>query len=395
MPQREASGLEKIWQTERLLLDGDRFFEALLHDIDRAKTSVCLETYIYRGDVTGQRVAQTLIRAAKRGVKVRLIVDGIGASGWYEKHAPLMESQGVATRVYHPILFSNLWSRVKIDLGVVSHHRKIRGSALLSRLNRRDHRKMCVIDGQIGYAGSVNITDDHCASIVGERAWRDTSVRVEGGAILDLSVAFDDVWDRCHDANAKPRWKERLLKPKAPRFFSRFVRFNYTGKLRKKTYRQLLRRMTRSKKRIWITNPYFAPSLSLLRALKKAAANGADVRVLVPRHSDVFFMPWVATAYYSIVMKNGGRIYEYLPRMLHAKTAIIDQWMTVGSSNFNRRSLVNDFEVDLVLSHPPTLAELVATFEKDLKEAEQVTATRGGLTAWVGRLISLLLKNWI
>jgi cardiolipin synthase len=106
-------------------------------------------------------------------------------------------------------------------------------------------------------------------------------------------------------------------------------------------------------------------------------------------------MPWVATAYYGVVLKGGARIYEYLPRMLHAKTAIVDNWAIVGSSNFNRRSLVHDFEVDLVLAKDESRAELVRAFERDLTESEQVTAARGGWTAFLGRLVSRLLKNWI
>ena len=106
-------------------------------------------------------------------------------------------------------------------------------------------------------------------------------------------------------------------------------------------------------------------------------------------------MPWVATAYYAVVLKGGGRIFEYLPRILHAKTAIIDDWVMVGSSNFNRRSLVHDFEVDVVLVQDASRTELINAFHRDLKEAEEVQQCRGGLTSWVGRLISVVLKNWI
>ncbi len=385
---------EQTWASEQLLFDGDAYFKSVIDDIDHARTSVDYETYIYRNDITGRRLAESLVRASKRGVQVRLLVDGIGASGWYDKQAPHLESLGVRVRIYHPILFFNLWSRLKVDLGFVLSQKIGKGSALISRLNRRNHRKMCVVDGEIGYVGSVNVTDDHCASVVGKKAWRDTSVRVTGGPTADLSTGFHDVWERCHDAHARPRWKERLsARPK--RLFSRLVRFNYTNRLRKKTYRQLVRRITGAKSRVWITNPYFAPSTALLRALKRAAKNGADVRILVPRNSDVFFMPWVATAYYSVALSGGARVYEYIPRMLHAKTAIIDQWVIVGSSNFNRRSLVHDFEVDLIVSHEATCDQLAKTFEQDLLLSGQITVARGGLTAWVGRLLSHLLKNWI
>ena len=254
---------------------------------------------------------------------------------------------------------------------------------------------MSIIDNRIGFVGSVNVTADHSAKIRGLAAWRDMSVRVEGGPVTEMTQAFNDVWERCHDASALPRWKERLTREKRPQHLYRFIRFNHTRKLRKAHYRSLLRRISRAKHRVLITNPYFAPSRVLLQALKRAARNGADVRILVPRHSDVFFMPWVVTAYYAIVLRNKARVFEYIPRILHSKTAVIDNWAVVGSSNFNRRSLVHDFEVDLVLSKPKTRDELVQSFETDLKDAQEVLNVRGGFTAWLGRMIAILLKNWI
>jgi cardiolipin synthase len=397
--KQQAPEVDTPWSDETLLYDGDAFFDHVLRDINLAERSIIFETYIYRDDVIGHRVAQALVRAVARGVNVRLIVDGIGASGWFEKNAPLLESEGVRVRIYHPVIFANLWSRIKIDLGIMTPPKsfeKLRGSVLVSLFNRRDHRKMCVIDDRVAYVGSMNVTSDHCASIVGDLAWRDTALRVEGGAIDEILTAFNAVWDRCHDAHARPRWRDRITRMPTTRApVSRYIRFNYTARLRKQTYRNLIRRIAKARHRVWITNPYFAPAGTLLRALAKASANGADVRILVPRNSDVFFMPWVATAYYTIVLKGGAKIYEYLPRMLHAKTAVIDQWAMVGSSNFNRRSLVHDFEVDLVLARAETREELVQTFLKDLELSEQVQAARGGLTAFLGRLLSRLLKNWI
>ncbi len=395
----QSQDVEAPWSSETLLFDGDAFFESVLRDIVNAKQSIEFETYIYRDDQIGQRLAQAFLAASRRGVDVRVIVDGIGASGWFERRAPELENHGVRVRVYHPVLLSNLWARIKIDLGIDSPPKafeKLRGSVFVSRFNRRDHRKMCIVDHHIAYVGSINVTSEHCASLVGERAWRDTSVRVEGGPLFDILTAFNAVWERCHDAHAKPRWRERLKLKQRPRpASSRFVRFNYTARLRKQAYRHLIRRISRARKRVWITNPYFAPAGALLKALLKAAENGADVRILVPRNSDVFFMPWVATAYYAKVLKGGAKIYEYLPRMLHAKTAVVDNWAIVGSSNFNRRSLVHDFEVDVVLSSPATKRELMDWFEKDLKQSEEVTTARGGLTAFMGRLLSRILKNWI
>lgn len=397
--RKNSEHAEAPWSSETLLFDGDAFFESVLKDLANARRSIEFETYIYRDDIIGRRVADALAAASKRGVSVRLIVDGIGASGWFERHGLRLEALGVSVRVYHPVLLANLWARIKIDLGLNSPPKafeRLRGSVFVSRFNRRDHRKMILVDHRIAYVGSINVTSEHCASVVGKRAWRDTSVRVEGGALPDILTAFNTVWDRCHDVQARPRWRERLQVKQKPRpTFSRFIRFNYTARLRKQTYRNLIRRISRARRRVWITNPYFAPAGSLLKALQRASENGADVRVLVPRNSDVFFMPWVATAYYPIVLKGGAKIFEYLPRMLHAKTAVIDNWAIVGSSNFNRRSLTHDFEVDLVLAKTATREELMNWFKRDLESSEQVTTARGGWTAFMGRLLSRILRNWI
>lgn len=384
----------QVWTKETLLFDGDEYFDSVLHEAANAKVSIEAETYIFRDDETGRRVAEALCGAAERGVHVRLIVDGIGASGWYERHAPALEARGVHVRVYHPIFFRSLVSRLAIDLGL--KRTKIpRGRALFSRLNRRDHRKLFIFDSRVLFVGSVNVTDDHCANVRGGLAWRDTSVRTEGGPIEKMITAYNAVWNRCHDVRGKRRWRESLLQRPRRLKPSRLIRLNHTRRLRKRSYEELVHRISTATSRVWLTNAYFAPSGKLARAIRKACENGADVRVLVPRNSDVFFMPWVATAHYVLVLKEGGKVYEYLPRFLHAKTALIDHWASVGTSNLNRRSLLHDFEVDLILIDKSVKQTLADQFLTDLQSADQVVTAPGGLTAFLGRVISRLLKNWI
>lgn len=385
-----------VWRSEELIFDGDEYFDRILSEIANAKSTVEVETYIFSDDVVGRKVAEALGAAAERGLHVRLIVDGIGASGWYERNAPGLESRGVSVRVYHPILFSNLVSRLALDIGRGFREPKQPwGRALLSRLNRRDHRKMFIIDSAVLYAGSINITGEHCRSVLGTQAWRDTAIRVEGGPMDKISSAYNAVWNRCHDSKAKRRWRDSLLHRQRRIKPSRLLRLNHTRRLRKRSYEELLHKISTARSRVWITNAYFAPSGRLRKALKAASENGADVRILVPRNSDVFFMPWVATAHYVLILKEKGKIYEFLPRFLHAKTALIDNWAIVGSSNLNRRSLLHDFEVDVVLVQAETKLQLANRFLQDLGESEQVLTARGGLTAFLGRVISRLLKNWI
>jgi cardiolipin synthase len=170
---------------------------------------------------------------------------------------------------------------------------------------------------------------------------------------------------------------------------------NFTLPLRQRTYREFSTRLKIAHDRIWITNAYLAPSAPILRRLKKAAKRGVDVRILLPRKSDVFFMPWVAGSYYKELIASGVRIYEYLPRFLHAKSVIIDDWVVVGSSNMNRRSMLKDFEVDIVLNKTESIHACLEKFEKDLIESEEIITARGGFTSLLGRVIISFMKNWI
>ncbi|MES2856767.1 MAG: phospholipase D-like domain-containing protein, partial [Bdellovibrionota bacterium] len=311
------------WRDERLFFDGDSFFANLLEGIENARHSIDFETYIFQVDELGKTFEEALTRAALRGVKVRILVDGIGASSWVEVDHQALNEAGADLRVYHPLLVSNLFSRAMIDLGI-KRVRSHKGSALLSRINRRTHRKLTIIDRETAWVGSCNISADHSAKIKGPLAWRDTAACVKGEAAEDLERAFEVVWIRSHEVKGKRRWHETFF-PGPPKIVkpSPLVRLNHTMSLRRKAVGDFLKRMKSAKRRLWITNAYFAPSIELIGAIEDAIENGVDVRVILPQNSDVFFMPWVARSYYSPLIKRGVKIYEYTPRFLHAKSVII------------------------------------------------------------------------
>jgi cardiolipin synthase len=165
--------------------------------------------------------------------------------------------------------------------------------------------------------------------------------------------------------------------------------------MRRRSFRDFISRVQSAQNRIWITNAYLAPSTPLLRALAKAAQRGVDVKILVPRKSDVFFMPWVTAAHYPKLLKSGIQVFEYIPSFLHAKVALIDDWAIVGSSNLNRRSLIHDHEVDVVVSKPSSIQNLEERFMKDLTQSEQIQKAPLSLAAKFGKFLSWLLKKWI
>lgn len=356
------------WDQEAVYHSGDPFFDGLLEELDRASHSIEVETYIFQEDVLGLALVEKLIAAAKRGVTVRLMVDGIGSPAFTPRRAAELTHQGVATRIYHPLP----WNFPNWKIGQMA--RVTRFFTYLQKLNRRDHRKMFLIDGKTAWIGSMNVSRLHLYRYTGDEAWRDTSARVQGGAVSELVRAFDRTWLRAAGVRAQPRTLKAVIAAmrNRPTFRAGLIRLNSSRSARRHLYKDLVRRMNASKKRIWITNAYFAPDTLLLRALRMAAWTGADVRVLVPKKSDVFFMPWVTEAFYNRLLVSGARVFEYLPSFLHAKTLIIDDWAIVGSSNLNHRSLLHDLEVDVVLKKEDSRRSLEEQFLKDLQHSREI-----------------------
>lgn len=362
---------EARWKAETVYFDGDEFFNSLERAILSAKAHIELETYIFTNEVIGRRIMAALSEAAKKRVVVRLMVDGIGSSGWAgQVHRELKEA-GVLVRVFNELPWER-WLRSSRP----GPHR-LRILRLLFKINSRDHRKVCVIDGRRAFVGSFNICDDHSRAVKGDKAWRDTGAEVIGSNVKILQRGFDYAW--FSRVKRLRRWlKGRRRLPRS----TGLVRLNVKRRQRKENYEGLLRRLNEAKKRIWITNAYFVPHHSLLTALTDAATRGVDVRILTPRYSDVFFLPWVSSAFHYGLLKAGVRIYEYLPSMLHAKTMLIDDWMLVGSSNLNHRSLMHDLEADVVLTAESSRVKLENRFQLDLAESDEIDLTNWSRRPW-------------
>ncbi len=360
----------------------------MLLDIAKAKHSIDLETYLFHNDTLGKRIALELAEAAKRGVKVRVMVDGAGSPLWSANFARFLEESGVKTKVFHPFPWQLWdWSRSIVKLPSL-----IKWIYLILKINFRNHRKVCIIDKEIAYIGSLNISKYHLSTEEGGDGWRDTSVRLTGTDLKELIKAFDVAW---YHRTIKERLREifRQIR-KDP-----LIRLNYTRHRRRILYKNLLRKMANCTRRIWITNAYFVPDNFLLKRLKDAARSGIDVRILLPRKSDVAMMPWASSTFYYSLLKAGVRIFEYLPSMLHAKSLIIDDWMVIGSSNLNHRSLIHDLEADIHIASKEAKRILEQQFLEDLKNSREVS-----LDSWqtlrprsqrlMGRLV-LYIKYWI
>lgn len=358
------------WTKEKTFFSGDDYFSSILTDIQNAQISIDLECYIFEYDELGRKIVEALIAAAKRRVRVRVIVDGIGSVYAASNLQKDFVEGGVEFKIYHPIFRS--WF-----------------VPVLRTINRRNHRKTWVFDGKAAYVGSLNITKIHTSLV--SNPWRDSAVRVEGEEIKLIQEAFERVWEK------NKIWKKKIF------YFenanpSSLVRLNDGKNKRRGYYRDLLGRIRDAKKYIFFGNAYFAPHFRLVLELCYAARRGVDVHLLVPRKSDVFFMPWVGSSYYYALLQSGVKIHEYLPHIFHAKNYVIDDWMQIGSSNLNHRSLFHDLEADIQVTHPENKALFLKEIEKDLANSEMVTISSFGRISWIrGKLTQffLLFKSWM
>src|SRR3990167_10999511 len=372
---------------EHIFDNGTDYFHALIQDINQATYTIDLETYIFSRDSVGKRIADALQNAAKRGVTVRVLVDGAGSPFWSATFARTLEKAGVKTKVFHPFPWQLWnWSRA-----VAKIHFLFNGIYLLFKANSRNHRKICVIDCKIAYVGSFNITQCHLTIKEGGENWRDTAVRLTDVNLSELLKAFEIAWthrtikERLRDAFKHIRSEPRM-------------RLNYTRHRRRILYKNLLRRMRLCQRRIWIANAYFIPDNVLLRRLKEAASNGIDVRILLPQKSNMLIVQWASSTFYYNLLKAGIKIYEYSPGMLHAKSLILDDWMLIGSSNLNHRSLLHDLEADVTLFTSAAKKTLEQLFLKDIDQSTQLHLehweSRSMHQRMLGRF-ALYLKYWI
>jgi cardiolipin synthase len=374
--------------TENIFIDGGAYFESLINDIQQAQYTISLETYIFQNDSIGKKIIEALVSAAKRGVAVRVMVDGAGTPWWNSQFARTLEKAGASTKVFHPFPWQLWnWRRSRIKTSFFKNW-----IYLLFKINSRDHRKVCLIDGHIAYVGSMNVSKCHLSRAMGGDNWRDTSLRITGIDLSDLYRAFDLAWDH-QPITERVREAFRQVRRNPT------IRSNHTRHRRRILYKNLLRKMSICRRHIWITNAYFVPDNFLLRRLQEAARAGVDVRILLPRKSDVAIMPWASTAFYFNLLKAGVRIFEYLPGILHAKVLLLDDWALIGSSNLNHRSLLHDLEVDMLLSNLASIQTLEQQFLRDLENSREISLERWHIMRpryqrWLGRMI-LYIKYMI
>jgi cardiolipin synthase len=344
-PLREGNRLE-------LLKNGSHTYDDWLAAIGRAQRWIHLDNYIFQDDSTGQRFAEALCAKAAEGVRVRVLHDWFGCMDVPRSFWQRLRDVGVEVRSVNP-------PTVGAPLGVI----------------RRDHRKLLAVDGEYASTGGVCISDGWLVtSPVTGLPYRDTAVSIHGPAVTDVEDAFAGMWEETGEAlpeDERPRAEE------AQSAGEEAVRVVVQEPRKMRTLRLLELLTAGVERRLWITDAYFLSVPILTQALTATAADGVDVRVLVPATNDI---PWIGRASragYRQFLEAGVKIFEYGGPMIHAKTLVADgQISKVGSTNLNFSSLAANWEIDLVAEEPGFASKMEQLFEDDLTNAREVRLVR-------------------
>jgi len=368
------SGLHRVAGNQLTLLqNGTEFFPRLCADIDAAQHSICLETYIFAADGTGQMVAAALQRAAARGVVVRVMLDGFGSAELPQHWVDELRTAGVEVE----------WFRRKISPLTLRR----------SRL-RRMHRKLAVMDGEVAFVGGINIIDD----VEGYSGFfvprLDYAVRVQGAVAGEIHTAMRRLWSAVSWANFRGRGKriQRFVFDRLKQVAASDIAFLLRDNLRHRRdiERAYLRAIAGAQQEIIIASAYFLPGRVFRRALVQATRRGVRVVLLLQGRVEYRLQHYATHALYDRLLAAGIEIYEYQASYLHAKVAVVDgQWATVGSSNIDPFSLLLAREANLAVQDAGFAGELRASLLAAIaNDAVRIGDEYGGTRNLMGRLIA-------
>jgi cardiolipin synthase len=342
----------------RLLRNGSAAFPQMLAAIAGAQEQILLEMYWFASDSLGRTFAAALSAAAQRGVEVAIIYDAVGSVGTSDEMFSDLEQAGARVIEFNPIA---PWKQ------------RFR----LSRLTRRDHRKILILDGRIGFTGGINIADFWLPLEESGAGWRDDMVRIDGPAVSGLCNCFTRVWARLRGTKLRLTGFARQPPRLAGELGSHGQAVRVLGQHFLRTQRQISRAylhyLRRAERRIFIANSYFVPDGRVLRALARAARRGVDVRIIVPGQSDVDIVRHASRAVWGPLLRAGVRIFEWDESVLHAKSAVVDGvWSTIGTFNFDYLSLRSNLEVNISVLDARFARTLEASFLQDFEQCREV-----------------------
>jgi len=336
-----------------MMTDGNHMFDSLITDIRNAKKSIHIMFFIVKNDFVGRKLIDELTKKAKEGVEVRFLSDALGSRQM--SHALLSEFKeaGGKYAFFFPPKFKYL----------------------NMKLNYRNHRKIAVIDGEIGYIGGFNIAKEYLGHKKKFGYWRDTHLKVLGSGVQDMNARFILDW--------RAASKENLELAEA--YCSDVISVGVTGiqivssgpdSQKQEVKRCYMKMIAAAEKNIYIQTPYFVPDASILESLKIAALTGVDVRIMIPCKPDHMFVYWATYAYVGELLDFGARVFIYENGFMHAKTVVVDgEVASIGSANFDRRSFKLSFEANAIIYDAAEAYKMEAIFENDMMHCHELTKT--------------------
>jgi len=367
-----------------LLVDGPTTYRAMYAAIGQARDHINMETYIIEDDEIGRGFAELFVRKQRSGVQVNLLYDSVGSINTPKEFFQALATAGVNVLEFNPVN------------PLIAHEGW--------QVNRRDHRKLLIVDGQIAFVGGINISSVYSSGsfrrphpVKASQPWRDTHLRMAGPVVADFQKLFFATWNQQKGAPLAPR----NYYPKLDAMGDEVVRA--IGSSPEEPYSQiyvtLLSALNSAKTEILLTNAYFVPDPNLLAALKEAVQRGVDVRLLLPDQTDSKLVFHASRSYYEELLTAGIRIHEHHGALLHAKTALIDGvWSTVGSTNLDWRSFLYNQEIDAVILGQNFGSRMRAMFENDLESSRPVlleTWRQRSIGARVKERVARLWAHWL
>lgn len=335
-----------------IFTDGKEKFKCLLKDIKKAKDHIHLQYYIFRKDDIGEKLLKALVEKAKEGVKVRILYDDLGSRRLPKRFFKELRQAGGEVEVFFA-------SKLRI---------------VNLRINFRNHRKLVIIDGKIGYLGGFNIGDEYLGLDDKFGYWRDTHLRIKGGAVHEIQTRFILDWNQAsyrHDIS----YSENLF-PKDISAGKVSIQIVTSGP--DSEYEQIkngyIKMIGSAKESILIQTPYFIPDASILDAIRIASLSGVDVRIMIPNKPDHPFVYWATYNYIGEMLKSGIKAYIYDNGFIHSKSIVVDNKISsVGSANIDVRSFRLNFEANAFIYNKEIAAKLTKDFYEDMKLSWELT----------------------
>lgn len=348
-----------------IFTEGDTLYQAMLTAIGAAQKTICLESYIFGEDI-GWEFAKALTQKAKEGIKVQLVIDAAGIFFYRTgKLLKFIEKNGVQLELFHRWTWKNPL-----------------------RYNRRNHRKLLIVDNQKIFLGGFNIHNASSKRFSGEARWLDCHITFKDILTTEANKIFNAAWQGYADEKEDydPNTILKLL-PEENHLVPKHLRDIYTHLWPK------------AKRYIYLITPYLVPDRMTQRALMSAASRGIDVKILVPSQGNHKLTAWAARAAYANLLHNGVRLYEYTPRMLHAKVFIMDDtWSSIGSANMDYRSFFLNYELNLFTRTKTVCTTLRENFESYITDADEVLSVKWPSRHWSKKLTELIgwfARRWL